>query len=156
MTMRGFIKLTDGNRQKKKSMLITGIIVLLSIGPSASRAILDGDDDCGGCQNGASCVRDLHEPYVFCNCLLPFKGSLCETRTCQDGRECLNGSECIFDGYHHQCDCSTTTDKKKYYAGLKCEHESTELCAFSESVSKLDYCTNGGICKLRVDGTNSA
>lgn len=100
--------------------------------------------------NGGNCIEESEESFAHCECSRPFKGDRCERTVCEDGvHECKNGSACVLNESTQdlECDCFSTTDLSYSFAGLECEHRSTDSCMHDNSMSKTTFCTNGGTCK---------
>mmetsp|Transcript_46821 Transcript_46821/g.56275 ORF Transcript_46821/g.56275 Transcript_46821/m.56275 type:complete len:320 (-) Transcript_46821:141-1100(-) len=112
---------------------------------------------CGSCQNGGICKHDENEDnqsIATCKCPKPYRGDHCEVAVCDNGNQCQNSATCTFneESLEYRCDCSSTTSTTYSYAGLTCEHESTDSCVYDKSMSKITFCTNGGICKQHIEG----
>lgn len=137
------------------SMLMWFVFLISSIVPQVSTEELT--NECGGCQNGGICKQDENEnneAIMVCKCPKPYRGYHCEVSICNNGHQCQNGAGCAFneETLEYKCDCSSTTSTQYSYAGLTCEHESTDSCVYDKTMSKITFCTNGGICKQHVEG----
>lgn len=75
---------------------------------------------------------------------------------CVNGLECYHGGTCVDTKFrsqrtgmnHFVCDCKTIPGIKSY-AGIQCEHEASDYCAFGSVSAKSSFCANGGECKMK-------
>jgi hypothetical protein len=117
------------------------------------------------CQNGAMCRLGNQGPWgskdnMYCVCPPEFAGITCESSAVLCGSDgldsellCLHDSKCIQmqDGTFG-CDCTSAHTATSLFAGLKCEHQHTDVCTLDGEIDFLSgrpalaFCVNGGKC----------
>ena len=90
-----------------------------------------------------------------CVCPNGYTGLTCEieVQRCGASKYCYHGSSCLYDSSGNpMCDCNTAHTDGKSFAGLSCEHISSEFCTPADDQDQKDsFCTNGGSCILDPD-----
>lgn len=115
--------------------------------------------------------QEYNQAGLYCSCPLGYTGLQCEIKlvVCgengEDQHTCFNGAECQKDragngDIFYRCECDSTQSKLDgAYAGRYCEHIATSFCdekgedgSFGASTS---FCTNGGACKEKEEGSTT-